>query len=108
MSNVKNMSFMFSNCSSLISTPDLSKWTINKEDNISMNNMFNGCISLAYLPNLENWNFEYLPDTRFIFESCISILSLPEITSKYNFEEKDNEIPMELFNLFFHKNKNLG
>ena len=45
-----NMSYMFYECSSLISLPDLSKWNITKVKNMSY--MFWGCNSLISLPDI--------------------------------------------------------
>ena len=46
--NIKNMSFMLYNCSSITLLPDISKWNF---DNISnINNIFDGCSSLILIP----------------------------------------------------------
>ena len=45
---------MFSNCSSLLSFPDISKW---KTDNVAdMSFMFSNCNSLKYIPDISRWN----------------------------------------------------
>ena len=44
------MDYMFYNCSSLISLPDISKWnTIKVTD---MRGMFDGCINLLHIPGV--------------------------------------------------------
>ena len=48
------MSDMFSECSSLSSLPDISKWDTSKV--INMSNIFSGCISLSSLPDISKWN----------------------------------------------------
>ena len=49
------MSYIFQNCSSLSSLPDISKWNTNNVAN--MENMFYGCSSELYNPlNLKNNN----------------------------------------------------
>ena len=48
------MSYMFYNCNSLNSLPDLSKWNLNKVNNISF--MFSNCIFLKSLPDISKWN----------------------------------------------------
>ena len=48
------MNSIFSGCSSLISLQDLSKWNTNNINDISY--MFSECISLIYLPHISNVN----------------------------------------------------
>ena len=45
---------MFSECSSLISLPDISKWNTNKVNNMS--DMFSKCSSLRYLLDISEDN----------------------------------------------------
>ena len=45
---------MFSECSSLISLPDISKWNTNNVTD--MNGMFSRCSSLKSLPDISKWN----------------------------------------------------
>ena len=67
-SNVKIMSDMFNNCSSLISLPDISKWSIK---NVTlMNNMFSNCINLESIPDLRNWDTSHVEDITGIFYNC--------------------------------------
>ena len=48
------MNHMFSECSSLISIPDISKWNI---DNVKdMRYMFSECSSLITLPDISKWD----------------------------------------------------
>jgi len=44
---------MFSECSSLSSLPDISKWNTNNVTNMSF--MFYGCTSLSSLPDISKW-----------------------------------------------------
>ena len=48
--NVTDMSYMFNECESLTSLPDISKW--NTTNVANMSNMFSGCKSLTSLPNI--------------------------------------------------------
>ena len=48
--NVNDMSFMFYECNSLISLPDISKWNTSNVNNMSY--MFSGCNSLISLPDI--------------------------------------------------------
>ena len=45
---------MFFNCTSLVSLPDISKWNVNKVEN--MMGLFESCTSLLSLPDLSKWN----------------------------------------------------
>ena len=52
---------MFSNCSSLISLPDLSKW--NTETHEDMKYLISDCISLSFYPiitKINNFNIDYI------------------------------------------------
>ena len=48
------MSYMFDECFSLSSLPDLSKWNTNNVTNMSY--MFCGLYSLISLPDISKWN----------------------------------------------------
>ena len=79
--NVTDMSYIFSDCSTLIYLPDISKWnTINVTD---MSLMFYGCSSLISLPDISNWNTTNVNNMSYIFNGCSSLISLPDI-SKWN------------------------
>ena len=54
ISNVTNMSYMFYNCESLISLPDISKWNTNNVKDMCY--MFCNCYSLSSLPDISKWN----------------------------------------------------
>ena len=80
-SNVKNMVCMFSGCNSLISLPDISKWNTSNVKN--MNFMFYHCNSLISLPDISKWNISNVNDMSYMFTGCNSLISLPDI-SKWN------------------------
>ena len=66
-----NMSFMFSNCSSLKYLPDISVWKISNVRNmINMNNMFSDCSSLLSLPNISKWETGNVDDMSYMFSNC--------------------------------------
>ena len=46
---VEDMSYIFSDCKSLLSLPDISKWNINNATNIK--DMFYGCDKLNNIPS---------------------------------------------------------
>ena len=85
--NVINMSFMFRNCSSLSSLPDISRWNTNNVN--YMNNMFYGCSSLSSLPDISKWNTKNVKNMSELFSDCSSLLSLPDI-SKWNTNNVNN------------------
>ena len=51
---ITNMSYIFNNCSSLLSLTDISKWNINNVTEMSY--MFSDCSSLSSLPDISKWN----------------------------------------------------
>ena len=107
ISNVKDMSELFANCSSLKSLPDISKWNIKSIVNISK--LFYNCSSIQRLPDISLWktniNFDYIKwekshfvchdiapnrrdyysndirDISGLFENCLSLKSLPDISN---------------------------
>ena len=54
------MSYMFSNCESLTSLPDISNWNTNNVTNMSY--MFSNCYSLKILPDIFSWNTNNVTD----------------------------------------------
>ena len=80
-SSVINMSYMFYKCNSLISLPDISKWNTSNVYNMSY--MFYECFSLKTLPDISNWDTSFTTNIRFIFCNCSSLEVLPDI-SKWN------------------------
>ena len=48
------MSYLFRNCSSSKSLPDISEW--NTSNVINMNYLFCGCSSLESLPDISKWD----------------------------------------------------
>ena len=66
-----NINFIFLNCQSLISLPDLSKWNIK---NIKfMTSAFNNCVSLISLPDISNWKINAVNDTNISKSNIINI-----------------------------------
>ena len=60
------MIYMFCNCTSLYSLPDLSKWNINNV--INMSYMLCNCESLSSFPDLSKWNINNITEN--IFFNC--------------------------------------
>ena len=75
--NITDMSYMFFNCSSLSSLPDISKWNTNNVTNMSY--LFNGCPKLKSLPDISKWNTNNVKYMSGMFSQCTSLSSLPAI-----------------------------
>ena len=75
---LKDMSYMFYECSSLISLPDISKWNTNNIENMSY--MFYECSSLISLPDISKWNTNNIESMSYMFYGCSSLISLPDIS----------------------------
>ena len=54
ISNIKNMSYMFSECNNLSPISDFSKFDLTDIKDISF--IFNGCSLLTKLPDISSWN----------------------------------------------------
>ena len=85
--NVNDASFMFSQCSALLSLPDISKW--DTKNVTSMCNMFQECSSLTCLPDISKWNTSNVKDMKYMFYGCLSLLYLPDI-SKWDISNVEN------------------
>ena len=72
INNITDMSYMFSECSSLSSLPDISKWNTNNVTNMSC--MFNGCSSLSSLPDILKWNIPKVTDKFNMFNECLNVI----------------------------------
>ena len=70
--NIKNISFMFSECNSLTNI-DLSNF--NTQNVICMYSMFSGCNSLTNI-NLSNFNTQKVKNMSYIFYGCNSLLNI--------------------------------
>ena len=67
-----NLSYMFYNCSSLKSLPDISTW--NTENVILIKGIFSNCSSLKSLPDISKWNTDNMIDISEIFLGCSYLL----------------------------------
>ena len=76
--NIKNISHIFQNCSSLISIHDISE--INSTNLTDMSNIFDGCCSLQSLPNISKWDTNNVITISELFANCSSLTSLPNIS----------------------------
>ena len=78
---ISAMNEIFSNCSSLISLPDIFDW--DTSNIIDMSKIFYNCRSLSFIPDISKWDTSSLIDMNNIFYKCVSLSSLPDI-SKLN------------------------
>ena len=81
ISNITNLSSFFSNCNSLRTIPHISRWNTSKVTNMS--NLFYGCSSLTNLPDISKWNTSKITNMSNLFYGCSSLTNLPNI-SKWN------------------------
>ena len=80
-SNITEIDGLFYNCHDLKSLPDLNNWDISNITNMSY--MFYNCINLKSIPNISEWNTSNVTDMNNMFSGCRSLLSLSDI-SKWN------------------------
>ena len=91
--NITNLSFMFCECSSLLSLPDISNWNTFLVTNMA--SMFYKCSSLLSLPDISKWNTSRVIDMNGMFYKCSSLTSLPDI-SRWNTSNVTNMVGMFL------------
>ena len=73
---------IFSECSSLIYLPDISKWNTNNVTN--MFGMFAYCSSLTCLPDISKWNTNKVTNMGDMFYGCLNIIISKVIKAKFN------------------------
>ena len=78
INKIVNACCMFSECSSLISLPDIYKW--NTTNLINISGMFESCSSLISLPDISKWNTSNINDMSYLFNKCSFLLSLPDVS----------------------------
>ena len=78
---ISAMNEMFSNCSSLISLPDISN--LDTSNVFDMSKLFYKCKSLSFIPDISNWDTSNVTDMNKMFYKCISLSLLTDI-SKWN------------------------
>ena len=78
---IKDMSWMFNGCQSLINILDASKWDTKNVTNMS--HMFHWCDLLHDIPDISEWDTQNVTDLSYMFYNCQSIKTLPDI-SKWN------------------------
>ena len=78
INRITKMSYMFYDCKSLLSLPDISKWDTSSVNNMSY--MFMNCSSLSSLPDISKWNTSNVNDMSYMFSNCKSLSSLPDLS----------------------------
>ena len=78
---------IFSNCSSLINLPNISKWNTAKVKGIAR--MFAGCKSLLNIPDISIWKTSNVINMSGMFYDCSSLLSTPDISKWDKSNAKD-------------------
>ena len=81
ISNITDMSYMFSECLSLSKLFD-SKWNTNNVTNMSY--MFSGCSSLSSLPDISKWSTNTVNYMSGMFIRCSNIIIPKIIKIKFN------------------------
>ena len=79
--DITNASRMFSECSSLIELPDISKLNMNNVTDMSY--IFYKCSELSSLTDISKWNTKNAITLESMFDNCSKLSSLPDI-SKWN------------------------
>jgi len=79
--NIIKMTSLFNKCALLTLLPDNSKW--NTSNVSTMNNMFSKCYNLKKLPDISKWNTNNINNISNLFNGCMSLTSAPDI-SKWN------------------------
>ena len=101
----KDISFIFTYCSSLLSLPNISKW--NTYNIINIEYAFSNCSSLSTIPDISNWKTDNLKKIFNIFYGCESLISLPNI-SKWNISKIKNKQDILSLSLFQKKENSLS
>ena len=95
---VKNISYMFSKCHSLSDFSEISK--LNTSNIKNMSGVFNDCRNVSALPDISNWDTSKVTDMNHMFYKCSSLVTLPDI-SNWNTSKVTN------MNHMFYKCKSL-
>ena len=76
-SKVCEMTGLFMNCNSLKELPNISLWDMSKV--VSINEMFRDCSSLTSIPDLSGWRVDNLENIVGLFCGCKSLTKLPNL-----------------------------
>ena len=87
-SNITNISNIFNGCSSLLDLPDISSWNTSKFTDISR--AFANCSSLKSFPDISKWDTSHITNMSYLFYNCSSLIFLPPDLSKWNINNVTN------------------
>jgi len=93
VSNVTNFTNMFNECHELRSIGNISKWNVSNAEDIS--GMFMGCMSLRSVGDLSKWDVSNVKYTKFMFYDCEKLKSVGDL-SNWNISNIKNT-----YNMFF-------
>ena len=89
---------MFSNCISLISLPDISKW--NSKNPSDIKNLLSNCFSLSFLPDISKWEYYNVKDINETLDyRIINAFSYLDIVNDFQFVSSQEEYDKQLDNL---------
>ena len=84
-----DMSYIFHECTFLISLEDISNWKTNNVTNFS--HAFHGCTSLDKLPKkISQWNTSKVKDMSYLFYFCSSLNEIPDDLKKWDYSKVEN------------------
>ena len=84
-----DMSYIFHECTFLISLEDISNWKTNNVTNFS--HAFHGCTSLDKLPKkISQWNTSKVKDMSYLFYFCSSLNKIPDGLKEWDYSKVEN------------------
>ena len=79
VSNVEDISAMFSSCEQLKSVGDISKWNVSKVED--MQGMLSSCKQLKSIGDLSNWNVSKVENMSYMFYECRQLKSVGDLSN---------------------------
>lgn len=79
IAGVKDMSLLFTCCTSLTDISGLAKWDLSSTSNLA--GMFRGCFKLNDLSPLRSWDVSSVTDMTYLFNACQTIADLSPLTN---------------------------
>ena len=73
-----DLSYMFAGCSSLKEIPDIFQLEVHNV--VKIKNLFDSCSSLKEIPDISNWNTKNVTNMDYLFKNCCLLESLPDIS----------------------------
>ncbi len=76
---IKDMSYMFANCTQVALLPDIHKWDFSQVKD--MRYIFSGCVGIVSFPDISLWNVSNVTNMSYMFSHCENLKNLPEISN---------------------------